>query len=154
MNRGRPKGDFEIYKKDLYLLIKSIAGLKSCNATNAYFATRLQKSVSQIQNYLKALETDGLIVIIVSSARFDRTSGKFYKTRSIFPKYNVEPLPAKVSKHPTDLKVLGYLKAVEHEESLKKQVEEEVFALETFDRTAVLKELQEELALQGVQMEI
>lgn len=87
-----------------------------------------------------------------------------FKKRSIYPSYNYVTLPkpkvehpsdfVPAAPHPEDLMFLATVEIIKKEEVLRKQVLEEAFALEDFDRAAVIREMQAELALQGIQMEI
>lgn len=165
---SRPSGQFIKSQFKLLSLIKRLAGLGACFATTKFLAKQINKCERQTKRYLSSLEEKGIIKSYTSKLLVDPLTGKRYRRRLIrinrhFAKQVVAP-KIKISKEWDDIVkqdvdkelsvVMDEMTRDQERILLERLLSEENDPYKQFDMEAVAKELQAELAEQGIVWEI
>lgn len=169
---ARPVGQFKQKKDECLQLLRELAGLGVCFATSSFLGKKLNRGEKQIQNYLKALKTEGAIEIVTSKAVRDKKDGGYYRKRiiriasHIGPVYrapkkrvlwdemweNVEIQPEDTSEISARLNEEAYRRI--QEEDAQKAADQALFDSlnpdKQIDHDAILREMYAELAEQGI----
>lgn len=166
---ARPVGEFNQQKDRLFGIIKGLAGLGCCFATNKYLAKRMDVSNASVNRYLSALKAERKIDIRTGKALIGDDKS-FYRKRSIRvlhaqPELK-KPAPPKVEEirlieaEPApvhgiaDRELKEANDRLEAERAAMEAAYKEALAADGFDYNEVLREMQAELAAQGIEMEI
>lgn len=165
---SRPSGQFIKSEFKLLSLIKMLAGLGACFATTKFLSKQINKCERQTKRYLSSLEEKGFIQTHTSKLLKDPLTGKPYRRRLIrirnhFGRKMVAPkiqisqewqdvIPTNADSELED--ALGKLKQDQERMLLERLLSDEQDPYRQFDMEAVARELQAELAEQGVVWEI
>jgi hypothetical protein len=173
---ARPVGQFRKSRSEVYQLLRELAGLGCCYATTGWLSRRMKRSERQIERYIASLKKDGLILIRTSKPMRDLKAKVFYRRRSIriskhlgavergtkFSFKQITPDEPEQEQAPSDNGDAAYKRTLaalaQIEEDKRRLAEERAFSAsldpDAFDHEAVLRELQAELAEQGIIMEL
>lgn len=170
---ARPVGFFNEEKTRLFGIIKGLAGLGCCFATSKYLAAKMGCSEMSVSRYLKALREEGKIEVKTGKPGFDKKEGRFYRKRIIRVKYAQPELKRRVEPQAEAIRVITVPEPVHGfaDRELKEandRLEAERAAYEAavaasaresheadgFDYNEVLRQMQAELAAEGIEMEL
>lgn len=162
----RPSGQFLKTEFKLLSLIKRLAGLGACFATTQFLSKQINRCERQTKRYLNSLEEKKIIKSYTSKLLRDPLTGKLYRRRLIRIKNHFAnkgvPQKLQVSEEwkevitTEDELTLAFDKMQQDQEriELERLLSEENDPYKQFDMDAVAKELQQELASQGIVWEI